>query len=272
MKLAELQSLLWAAIRWPTGVDAFLAQSSVVTRRAFAEAFCETPDFARAARVQVYAEAYFWRLYEVAVDQHPVTAWLVGGPRFHDFITDFVLAHPSSTPDIRGFAAGIATALRAHPLAQAHPGIGDVAAVDWAISDTLHRPDEARLSAAALRSVPAHAWPGARFGITKTATLCTCVLPYSQLRQAWAQQQPVPEFDLAPRTVLVWRQANHEVYQRTLRHPEARALGCIASGGTFAEACDAAAGPRAEQASPADVAGWVRRWLDDDLFVSLELS
>ena len=272
MTLEEMQTLLWTAIRWPTGVEAFLAQAGVETRRAFAQTFAQTPEFPREARVQVYAEAYFWRQYEVAVDQHPVTAWLLGGPRFHDFVTDFVLAHPSRSPDIRGFAAGLADALRSHALARAHPGIADVAAVDWAINDAVDMLDEVRLSAAALQSVPPQSWPGARFGLTKTASLLSCALPYSLLRRAWAQDQPVPEFDVMPRTVLVWRQADDDVYQRTLADPEARALGSIARGGTFADACDVAAGPQANEASPADVAGWLRRWLDDDLFVSLDVS
>ncbi|MGH1347368.1 MAG: HvfC/BufC family peptide modification chaperone [Nannocystales bacterium] len=272
MTLAQLQALFWEAIRWPTGVEDFLAQASVETRRAFSETFSETPVFARAARVQVYAEAYFWRLYEVAVDQHPVTAWLLGGPRFHDFVTDFVLASPSNTPDIRRFAAGLAAAIRSHPLAQAHPGIADVAAVDWAINDAVDMPNEARLTAHALQAVPPQAWPTARFGLTTTASLHACALPYSTLRRAWAQEQPVPEFDATPRTVLVWRQADHDVYQRTLGDPEARALASIRNGGTFAEACDAAAGPHANEASPADVAGWLQRWLGDELLVSLDYS
>jgi len=270
--LEQIQTLLWTAIRWPTGVEDFLAQASVETRRTFAATFAETPAFARGARVQVYAEAYFWRLYEVAVDQYPVTAWLAGGPPFHDFVTDFVLAHPSRTPDIRRFAAGLSDALRSHALEQTYPGIADVAAVDWAIGEAVDMLDEIRLRAAALQSVPAQSWPGVRFGLTRTAALIPCALPYSQLRRAWAQEQPVPTVDVLPRTVLVWRQADDDVYQRTLGDPEARALESIVRGGTFADACDAAAGPHANDASPADVAGWLRRWLGDDLFVTLDYS
>lgn len=272
MTLAQMQTLLWTAMRWPTGVDDFLAQASVETRRAFAETFAETPAFSREARVQVYAEAYFWRLYEVAVDQYPVTAWIAGGPPFHDFITDFVLASPSTTPDIRKFAAGVADALRAHRLGHANPGLADIAAVDWAIGDAVDMRDEVRLSAEALQSVPPASWPAARFGFTHTASLLPCAAPYSQLRAAWAQEHPIPAFELGSRQVLVWRQASGDVYQRTLEDAEARALDCLFGGGTFADACDAAAGPHANEASPADVARWLRRWLGDELFVSLDYS
>ncbi|MCR9164184.1 MAG: putative DNA-binding domain-containing protein [Nannocystaceae bacterium] len=268
MNLRDTQALLWRAIAWPTGVDDFLAQADVETRQAFAETFADTPAFSRAARVQVYAEAYFWRLYEVAVDQYPVTAWIAGSVPFHDLITDFVLAHPSRTPDVRRFATGLASMLRTHPLERTHPGLAEVAAVDWAISDAVDRVDEERLSVAVLQRIPAPAWPTARFGLTRTAALLPCTLPYSTLRQAWAAEQPVPVLERTPVTVLVWRQADHDVYQRTLNPAEARALRTLDAGGTFAEACDAAAGPLANEASPADVAGWLQRWLADDLLAS----
>ena len=268
MNLRETQALLWRAITWPTGVDDFLAQADVDTRRAFAETFAETPAFSRRARVQVYAEAYFWRLYEVAVDQYPVTAWLAGAAPFHDLITDFVLAHPSRTPDIRRFAAGLPSLLRTHALEGSHPGLADVAAVDWAISDAVDRADEERLSVTVLQQIPPHAWPTARFGLTRTAALLPCALPYSTLRKAWAAEEPVPAFERSDATVLVWRQADHDVYQRTLSPAEARGLQALADGGTFAEACDAAAGPLANEASPADVAGWLQRWLADDLLAT----
>lgn len=268
MSLRETQALLWRAITWPTGVDDFLAKADVETRRAFAETFAETPAFSRTDRVRVYAEAYFWRLYEVAVDQYPITAWLAGAAPFHDLVTDFVWAHPSRTPDIRRFAAALASWLRTHALEREHPGLADVAAVDWAISDAIDRADEERLNVSVLQRIPPRAWPTARFGLTRTAALLPCTLPYSALRKAWAAQQPIPPLERTPTTVLVWRQADHDVYQRMLSRPEARALRALGSGGTFAEACDLAAGPRADEASPADVAGWLQRWIADDLLAT----
>jgi len=265
VNLAQTQALMWRAIRWPTGVEGFLAQADVDTRRAFAQTFAQSPSFGRVARVQVYAEAYFWRLYEVALDQYPVTAWLAGGVPFHDLVTDFVLAHPSGTPDIRRFAASLPPMLRTHALATQHPGLADVAAVDWAISDAVDGADEPRLRAEALQAIDPHDWPATRLRLTATAALVECALPYGALRKAWAADDDVPAYESAPATMLVWRQADHGVYQRTLGAPEARALRALQQGFTFAQACDAAAGHDATDASAADVAGWLRRWLEDGL-------
>ncbi len=269
MNLRETQALLWRAIRWPTGVEAFLKQADVETRRAFAQTFAETPRFGRAQRVQVYAEAYFWRLYEVVVDQYPVTAWISGAAPFHDLVTDFVLEHPSSTPDIRRFAAGLPDFVGSHAIERARPGLADVAAVDWAIQDAVDGPDESRLSASALAQLAPHQWPSTRFKLTQTASLHRCALPYSQLREAWAreEQAPSPAAAARPHVVLVWRQADHDVYQRTLTRPEARALDILSQGGTFAEVCDAASGSTTQDAEAQEVVAWLRRWLEDDLLV-----
>lgn len=269
MNLRDTQQLLWRAITWPTGVEAFLRHADPQTRRAFADTFAQTPVFRREARVQVYAEAYFWRLYEVIVDQYPVTAWLAGEARFHDFVTDFVLAHPSRTPDIRRFACGLADALRQHALERHQPGLADVAAVDWAINDAVDLADESRLATADLAALAPERWPAARFGLTRTATLLPCALPYSALRRAWSADEPAPTPQTAPGVVLVWRQSDHDVYQRTLDAPEARAVACLQNNGTFAEVCDAAAGPTTTDASAHDVAQWLQRWLTDDLLVSV---
>lgn len=273
MNLRETQALLWRAITWPTGVDAFLAQADPATRKAFAETFAETEAFSRSARVQVYAEAYFWRLYEVIVDQYPVTAWLAGGTRFHDFVTDYVLAQPSRTPDIRRFAASLPTFLSTHGLATRTPGLAGLARVDAAIADAVDLPDEPRLTTEDFAQLPPERWPSARIALTQTATLVPCPLPYAEFRKAWADEGPPPNLPpLDPDgCALVWRQANHDVYHRMLTPPEARALHALRDGGTFAEACDAAAGRDTTGATAADVVQWLQRWLRDDLLVALRL-
>ena len=271
MNLAQTQALLWRAITWPTGVEDFLAHADVPTRRAFAETFAQTEAFSAVARVRVYAEAYFWRLFEVALDQYPVTAWLAGRPAFHDLVTDFVLTRPSTTPDIRRFAAGLPRLLRTHRLEAQIPGLADVAAVDWAINDAVDLPDEPRLTMRALQQMPPEAWPDARFLLTRTATVLECALPYSVLRKAWAAEANPPPLEPAQTTVLVWRQADHDVYQRPVSPPEASALRALSTGATFAEVCDAAAWPSASETSTTDIAAdvstWLRRWLDDDLLI-----
>jgi hypothetical protein len=262
--LREIQELFWRAIAWPTGVEAFLAQADDATQRAFAATFADTPDFDRVSRMRVYAEAYFWRLYEVVVDQLPLTAWLAGGPRFHDFVTDYVLHHPSHDPDIRRFAASLPAVLRDHPLERDLPGLADVAAVEWAIVSAVDAPDDALLTADALSTVEASQWPTRRLHAVRTASLVVCRPDFHALMTLKATDAPPPStIPLADHTILVWRQPNLDVHYRPLAPSEARALQALLAGHTFADLCNAAA-----EATPQRVVHWLHRWLRDGLLAA----
>ncbi len=272
MNLAQTQALFWKAITWPTGIDDFLAHADDATRAQFEATFAQSPGFGRSQRVQVYAEAYFWRLFEVVADQYPIVAWLAGKRWFHNLVTDFVLACPSQTPDLRRFAAGFAAFVRRHDAERQRPGLAAVAEIDWAIVAAVDMPDEPRIDSTVLASLPASAWPEARFTLTRTANTFDSVLPYSALWSAHARDEAPPiavEPATTPHVVLVWRQADHDVYQRTLPAAEARALRALHSGGTFAEICDAGAGLDASEATAQTVVTWLRRWLDDGLLTAV---
>lgn len=275
MNLREIQAMMWKAMTWPNGVQDFLANADPQTRQAFEQTFDHSEGFGRVERVNVYADAYFWRLFEVTFDLYPVTAAVAGRKRFHNLVTDFVLACPSKTPDVRRFALPFATFLADHPIAREAPGLDAVAHIDAAIADAIDRRDERRLDAQSLQAIPAASWPQARFELSATVSLLTTQLDYSALRRFVDLTEPLPDplpRHPQPRTVVVWRQADHDVYQRTLATAEARTLRALKEGQTFAQACDAAAGESLQDAGPTDVVGWLRKWLEDGLIVGVQTS
>jgi hypothetical protein len=264
--LRATQELFWRVIAWPTGVEDFLAHADEATRRAFADTFASSEGFDRVARMNVYANAYFWRLHEVIVDQLELTAWLAGGPRFHDFVTDYVLQHPSRDADVGRFAAGLPEALRQHALQRAIPGIADVAAVEWAIVSAIDGPDDDVLHADALAAIAPERWPALRLHAVRTASLHACRLDFAALHRAREAGEAPPDPPAShDHAILVWRTPDLDVHYRSVAPPEARALHALLDAGTFGELCEAAAGPRADEASPAAVVAWLRRWLHDGL-------
>ena len=263
MKLAEIQQLFWRAISWPTGIDDFLDKADDATRQAFAATFAETESFSRPDRLRVYAEAYFWRLFEVTADQFDITAWLAGPRRFHNFVTDYVLARPSRGPDVRQFAAGVPEALAAHDLARHRPGIEDIAAVQWAILQAVTAPDEPRLTAEALAQRPQAAWPTMRLQAVASAQLVPCRLDFTALHTAHAAEEAPPDLPLQePTSYLVWRRPDLNVYHRALEPTHARALAALLRADTFEAICNATA-------SPQTAANWLREWLTDGLVRAL---
>ncbi len=253
-ELTASQVLLWRAIRWPTGVADFLAQADDDTRAEFARTFAQTPAFDRAARVSVYAEAYFWRLHGVLVDHFPLLAALLGRPRFHNLVTDYVLACPPVDPDIRTYGARLAAFVAAHAVAETITDVAEVAALDWAMVQALDRPQTEPLGMADLAAVELSSWPELRLRTVESAAL----LPLHRDPQALFAMATGGES--APmgsaRTALVWR-AGFAVQTRVVTHDEARALTRLLGGARFVELCD---DPGLD---PPTVAGWIASWVAD---------
>jgi hypothetical protein len=258
MSLADSQALLWRAITWPTGVDAFLREADEATRAAFASTFADSPEFARAARVGVYADAYFWRLLGVLRDHFGLTAWLCGPAHFHDLVTDYVLQRPSIDPDVRRFGERFAGFIAGHREGVRIPGLAELAAIEWAMVRALDVAQEQPQLAEQLRALAAEAWPSLRLCAVHSAALLPSTLPFSML---WAahDREPSPTEPPSPvdaHAVLVWRQGL-DVVHRVPAPDEAAALARVLGGIEFAELC-------ADHDAPTVVA-WLQRWLADEL-------
>ena len=171
MELRELQQLFLDAIRYPTGIDDFLAQAEPSVRAAFDAAFVGTAALDRRQRMTIYAESYYWRLAEVLGDQYRVVAWLAGPRRFHNLVTDFVWQRPSHSPDVRRFGRELPELIAEHPIAAELEGIEQLARVERSIVEAIDAEDLPRLEEAALaRSGAARGRPRApRAGVAPRA-------------------------------------------------------------------------------------------------------
>lgn len=271
--LRDEQALWWRAITWPTGIDDFLAHADPATREAFAATFVGDAALDARRRMTVYAESYFWRLAEVLREQYRVLAWLLGGPRFHDFVTDFVWQEPSRSPDVRRFGSGLPDFLATHPLEAAHGGLGELAGVERAIVEAIDVPDEPGVGRAQLQALPIDRWPGLRLRPAAHVRVLTTRRSYPRAFAAWKADEPspaaVPPLPAdGPFHVLVWRN-ELEVFHRALDPAAAAALLMAQQGAAFEAMCDAAL-ELDPTLDPGVLVTWLGRWLDDGVFTALE--
>jgi len=269
VSLAELQELFWRAVSWPTGVADFLAQADDATVEAFHATFAETPQLSRVERVDIYAESYFWRLFETLQTQFPVTAWLAGEGEFRNMVTDYVLERPSQDPDLRRFGAALPSFLQAHAIAQERPWLPYCAQVELVMVGLLDAADRPPITIETLAQIPAAGWPELRFTAATTFALVASRWRYSPLLAAYRRGGSVADAPTAPSDAevhtLIWRE-RMQVMHRSLGPAEAAGLAMMRSGGTFNELCAAAA---AQGASTEAVAGWLRLWIEAELIVGL---
>jgi hypothetical protein len=259
--LAEMQALFWRAITWPTGVADFLRSADDATREAFVATFGESEAFAREARVEVYADAYFFRLLGVLKDHFGLTAWLCGPEHFNDLVTDYVLACPSIDPDVRRYGERFASFIATHREETRIAGLAEIAAIEWAMVRALDCVQDAPLAADALRSLPPDRWVELPLHAVQSAALLGSRLPLSPLWQQHDREpspMTIPE-PTAMHTVLVWRQGL-DVVHRVPAPDESTALARVIAGTTFGDLCT-------DHDAPTLVA-WLQRWLADELLSS----
>jgi hypothetical protein len=110
------------------------------------------------SRVNVYANAYFYRLFECLYEEFPATLSIVGSDNFSALIRDYLLVWPPTEPSI--FYAGryLPEFIWNHSLAGRWPFITDLAKLERTILEVFHAADAPALSDECMRAIPPLQW------------------------------------------------------------------------------------------------------------------
>lgn len=286
-ELAASQRLLLAALTWPRGVADWAASDPRVRLelgQRFAGGAADPID-----RLELYANAYFYRQLDALRGAFPRLARLAGDVAFHDLITDYVLECPSRDPDLHRRGDRLPTFVREHALGRERPLLAELAELELALAAALDAPDSEALDRADLALLPASEWgslelalvPGARLvcaahDLEFAARLCDAGEHARALEAprvdacASSRDQPeaasaaAAELDRdAPRaaSVVVFRREHRACFRR-LAALEGLALTRIGEGVGFEALCEQLGEHGAE---PATILAWLERWLDEGL-------
>jgi hypothetical protein len=162
-----------------------------------------------------------------------------------------------------GFAAFIA----GHDVSRSVPHLAELAAVEYAVSETLDAPDDAPLCPEDVASLSPEALTERTFCLRHSARLLACHWNVPKLREQLPNlarfQQSDDRLDAFAGLVLVWR-PDLGVRLDRLTGSQAQVLEALAAGTTFGEVVDAMA--RTDRAEPALVANWMMQWLQARVF------
>ncbi len=264
MSLRDSQALFWRAITWPTGVGDFLAQADPATRRRFEQTFASTEAFDRVQRMEVYAEAYFWRLFDVLHDGFPALAFSLGDAAFRNLITDYVLQRPSVEPALRHLGDQLVEFLESHPCGEDAPWASELARLEHWRYRLLDVADVETIDRAALARFSIDQWPGLRFRLASSAVLLSSRYDvhatWASSREASATPSPPPGGPDGEFRQLVWRRG-FAVVHRSLGPAEGRALQALVAGLSFHEITAHASLDEDGRGDPAEIVGWLDTWL-----------
>lgn len=233
--LRGVQNLVWRLITAPEGVARgceSLHREGVLAR--------PDPDFLvrgggalpATERLDVYADMYFYRLHDSLAEDFPCLAAWLGPARFHNLVTDYLLAHPSRHPSLRELGRSLPGFLEGHPLPAAFRRAAALARLEWARLDVFDDADAAALSRETLLAEGATDPERFILGLVPAVRLLRLdagVLPlWRALEDGQTPASDAPEAGAVP-GVCVWRR-DFAIFHRSLEADEERCLVALARG------------------------------------------
>jgi hypothetical protein len=265
MELARLQDLLYRIITAPSGVAEGLAnEQDVLGRDGLDGLICGDDQLSAQDHLEIYANAYFYRLLDVLREDFRATLTVLGDDQFHNLITGYLIDHPPTEPSIQHAGRYLPDFLRRHPLSESRPFLADLATLERTLLEVFHSANAIPLAAEELSAIEPAEWPA--IGIATHPALCILDLDWhvEDLVRAIEEKQSRHVPACGPLKLLVWR-FNSRVLYRELELSESAALKIAKSGTTFAAICDAVA----QEAGAADPAPLISRLLGEWLSAGL---
>jgi len=265
-RLKKLESLLYRLITAPSGVAEGLAAERGLGADGLDAIVLGDDRLSAQARVDIYANMYFYRIVDALKEDFPATLAVLGGESFHNVVTGYILEYPPTKPSLFYCGRYLAQYLRDHPLRDGAPFIADLARLERAILEVFHGPDATALEPDSLRAIAPADWPAIKLAIHPSAQILALDWRVSELPRAVEEDRPWKPAERGAAKVLVWRR-DASVFHRDLERVEAEALEEVARGATFAQICDVVAG-HADVENPVTAMNqMLARWLSDGLLV-----
>lgn len=254
--LRNLQAEVWQALTSTPGASS--------ASPALLELIEPGPHLDSAGRLQVYVDAYFWRLHQVLHDNFPRLAARFTEQQFQALTADYLRRHPSRHPSISYVGAHLADYLE-H--SDHEPYLAALARMEWTQALVFECADSASLSADALRQVAPERWTDLRFRPIPGFTVLRLRHPVHLL---WRDDNAV--VDQAQETILrIWRTSNHRVMHSVLDARESQAVDALIRGETFTTICEVFSDLDESEAAQESI-NLLVRWLEDGILEATDLA
>lgn len=223
-------------------------------------------------RLAIYRGGYGARLTEALQTNFPVLSQLLGESDFEAMAAAYIRAHDSPYASIRYYGDALERFLTEDPTYAAVPVLAELARWEWAMTETFDAADAPALDVSAMAAVSPDDWSELGFRWHPSVhrlQLCWNVPPiWNAITKA--TQRPEPSLAAEPEQWLMWRRdADLEIYFRSLSASEAAAIDAARAGASFGDVCDLLCELVEEADAPAHAARYLREWLQSGLIVKL---
>lgn len=214
-------------------------------------------------RLNIYRDAYRWRLLEVMQDHFAQTHQYLGDELFNSEALAYIQAHPSEHHSLREYGQGWPDWL-----AHRYPDdtdMADLSRLEWALRHAFDAANRRVLNLADLGQIPADAWETLGFELAAGSSVLRLGHAVGPLWQSLARDETPQAPVAAPTCVLVWRQG-WQPHFRSLSDSEASAIEGLLAGHAFSEACAHLA---MSEGGAAQVGQWLQSWAEEGLLAEV---
>jgi putative DNA-binding protein len=264
--LRTLQALLHRLIAAPNGVaDGLQAEKVQVNLE---DVIRGDERLSAVEHLEIYANAYFYRLLDILKEEYPATLAVLGEDHFHNLVTGYLIEYPPTEPSVLYAGRYLADFLEGHPFRERWAYIADLARLERTVLEVFHRADAPALDAETMRAVPVADWPNLEMRAHPTVAILDSEWTVNELLRAVENKLEWHEPAHTAVSVVVSRKG-FEVYYRTLERGERAALALALQGTTFATMCEAIATEYPGDDAPTAINRLLARWLADGLLTRI---
>ena len=160
--LKALQALLYRLITAPEGVAAGLAAERASGPEVLDHLIESDDRLSATERLEIYANAYFYRILDCLKEDFPATLATLGADDFHNLITAYLIEYPPTEPSISYAGRHLAEFLRHRSMratVERWPFIAELARLERTLIEIFHAAEAEPLDAGTIRSVAPDDWP-----------------------------------------------------------------------------------------------------------------
>lgn len=235
--LRGAQGVMLGLVRAPEGVAKALEERGGA-REEVAALFAGDERLPAVERLELYAGMYFFRLRDSLAEDFARTAAELGEARWHNLVTDYLLAHPPTRWSLRWAGEALPVFLRSHPYGAERPWLADAATLEQARNEAFQARDATPLRPEELALVSPEEWPELRFAPAPGTAVVASRWDLAGWWDDAASAEP-PDALEEEATLLVFRDAEDDVRHEAIAPEEAEAARLLLAGAPFAEVCGA---------------------------------
>ncbi len=215
-------------------------------------------------RLDIYANAYRYRLVEALEDTYPALNTLLGDEDFFNLGLRYLDAHPSQHFSLRYFGQQMASFLADSTDYKDQKVLSEMARFEWLLREAFDAASQQRLTVEGLQAIAPEQWAELQFTFHPSVQRINLSFNVPQLWQAIDQEQPpigISEQEY-PVAWFIWRKELRTWY-RSMNVDEAWAMDAMLEGENFATVCAGVCEWVDEQYVPVRVAGFIHNWINE---------